>query len=109
MHSREMVHGRRKLFGRTTLRYGQCRGPLWQVIVHQTGPDRWCGALCNAGHRLCQSLTSNILARGAVALPGVVAFSPCCCVLSLILVGLGFVRMLCFNSVSRGMPEFVFE
>jgi len=104
-----MVNGSCQLFGRTTLRCGQCRGPLWQVIVHQTGPDRWCGASCNAGHRLCQALTSNILAHGAVALPGVAAFTLCCCVLSLILVGLGFSRILGFNSLPRGMPESVFE
>jgi len=58
---------------------------------------------------LCQALTPNILACGAVALPGVVAFTPCCCVLSLILVGLGFIRMLFFFSLSRGMPESVFD
>jgi len=40
-----------------------------------------------------------------MALPGVVAFTPCYCVLSPILVGPGFIRMLCFNSLSRGMPE----
>jgi len=54
-------------------------------------------------------LTSNILARGAVALPGVVAFTPCCCVLSLIPVGLGFIPILCINSLSRGMPKPIFK
>jgi len=109
LHSQEMVHGCCELFGRTTLRCGQCRGPLGQVIVQQTGQDRWCGASCNAGRRLCQALTSNILARGAVALPGVVAFTPYCCVLSLIPVGLGFIRILCITSMSRGMPEPIFK
>jgi len=103
------VHGRCKLFDRTTLRCGDCLGLLAQVIVHQTGPDRLCFASCNAGRRLCQALTSNILARGAVALPGVVAFTPCYCVVSSILVGLGFVHMLCFNSLSRGMPDSIIE
>jgi len=72
-HSQQMVHGRCGLFGRTTLRCRQGLGPLWQVIVHRTDPDRWSGALCKAGHRLCQALTSNNFARGAVALPRVVA------------------------------------
>jgi len=66
-------------------------------------------ASCNVGRRLCQALTSKILARGAVALPGVVAFTQCYCVLSSILVGLGFFRMLCFNSLSRGMLESIIE
>ena len=34
---------------------------------------------------------------------------PCCRVLSLILFGLGFIRILFFNSLSRGMPESVFK
>jgi len=104
-----MVHGRCKLFGRTTLRRGEYLRPLAQVIVHQTGPDRWCCASSNAGRRLCQALTSNFLARGAVALQGVVACTPCYCVLRPILVGLGFILMLCFNSLSRGMPESAVE
>jgi len=94
---------------RTTLRCGQFRCPFWQVIVHQICADSWCGTFCNVGHRLFQALTLHILARGAVALPGVVSFTPCCCELSRILVGLGFIRMLFFNSLSRGMPEPVFE
>ena len=104
-----MVYGCCELFGKTTLQCGQCRGPLGQVIVHQNGPGRLCGASRNAGPRLCQAVSSNILARGAVALPGVVAFTPCCCVLSLIPVGLGFIRILCINSLSRSMPEPIFE
>ena len=44
-----------------------------------------------------------------MALPGVVALTPCYCVLSPILLGLGFIRILCFNSLLRGMPEPIFE
>ena len=104
-----MVHGRCTLFGRTTLRCGECLDPLAQVIVHQTRSDRACRASCISGRRLCQALISKLLARGAVALPGVVAFTPCYYVLSPILVVLGRIRKLCFNPLSRGMPESIFK
>ena len=109
LHSQEMVRRCCKLFRRITLRCGLCRGPLCELIVHQTGADRWSGAFFNVADRLCQALTLRIFARGAVALSGVFSFTPCCCELSLILVGSGFIRMLFFNSMSRGMPDPNFE
>jgi len=48
-------------------------------------------------------------AHSTTLLPGVVVFTQCYCVLSSILVELGFIRMLCFNSLSRGMSESINE
>jgi len=60
----------------------------------------------NAGPRRVPSCRSSARAGES---RGRAEFTPCYCVLSSILVGLGFIRMLCFNSLSRGMPESIIK